>query len=413
MDRIEVECDHNGPEFARDPAGALKALREQAPLVYSTAYDGLWVATDYELVSAASRDHGTFSTSREVHGKNALSMIIPLEWETEPLIPIELDPPEHTPYRRMLTSLLSRTAIERDLQPLLETITDYCIDQFIATGEGDLITDVAGPVPTLLTLAWLGMPLRDWRRLATVQHNIVGFPPSSPEFAEAIGGLGWQNELITATITAKRASPADDVISFLVQQEIGGQPMSDQTIHEIVTLIIAGGVDTTTALLGQAFGYLEEHPHVHQRLLDEPAFRETAIDEFLRYYSPNTAHARTVTCPVEFGGQKLERGDRILLAWLGANRDPAAFANPDDIVLDRTPNKHAAFGLSVHRCVGANLARLEIDVVLTKVLARLPDYRIHRDRAHRYPAQGGTAGWSVLPVTFTPGAPIGAELPGT
>lgn len=247
--------------------------------------------------------------------------------------------------------------------------------------------------------------------MAGVQHNIVGFPPSSPEFAEAIGGLGWQNELITETIAVKRADPGDDVISFLVAQQIDGQPLAEQTVHEMITLIIAGGVDTTTALLGQAFGYLEEHPDVHRRLLDEPAFRESAIDEFLRYYSPNTAHARTVTCPVEFGGQKLERGDRILLCWLGANRDPKAFDAADEIVLERTPNKHAAFGLSVHRCVGANLARLEIDVVLTRVLARLPDYRIDRRRAHRYPAQGGSAGWSVLPVSFTPGAPVGAQLP--
>lgn len=108
----------------------LKALGEQAPLVDSTAYDGFWRALDYDLVSAAARDHDTFSTSREVHGRNALSMIIPLAWETEPLTPIELDPPAHTPYRRMLMSVPSLTAIERDLRPKLEMITDYCIDRF-------------------------------------------------------------------------------------------------------------------------------------------------------------------------------------------------------------------------------------------------------------------------------------------
>jgi cytochrome P450 len=411
-DRIEVYCDHNGPEFAADPAAALNQLRKQAPLVYSTAYDGFWMALDYGLVSQASRDHERFSTSREVHGRNALSMIIPLEWETEPLTPIELDPPEHTPYRKMLTALLSRTAIDRDLRPKLEAITDYCIDRFVESGEGDLVTDVAGPVPTVLTLAWLGMPTDDWQRVAKIQHNIVGFHPTSAEFAEAIAGLAWQNELITETIDRKRTEPADDVISFLSQQKIDGEPLSDKTIHEIVTLIIAGGVDTTTALMGQAFSYLDDHPEIRRQLLDDPRFRETAIEEFLRFYSPNTAHARTVTCPVELGGQQLQRGDRILLCWLGANRDPRVFDNPDQIVLDRSPNKHAAFGLSVHRCVGANLARLEIDVMLTKVLSRLPDYRIDRDRAHCYPAQGGTAGWSVMPVSFTPGRPVGdASMP--
>jgi cytochrome P450 len=385
----------------------LRELRERAPLVRSTAYDGFWMALDYELVQAAARDHATFSASREVHGRNALSMIIPLEWETEPLTPIELDPPEHTPYRRMLTALLSNTAIARDLRPKLEAITDYCVDRFIESGRGDLVTDLSGPVPTILTLAWLGMPTEAWERVARIQHDIVGFHPTSDEFAAAIGGLAWQNELISDTISRKRSEPGDDVISFLTRQAIDGAPLPDKTIHEMVTLIIAGGVDTTTALMGQAFGYLEQHPEIHARMLGDPGFREKAIEEFLRYYTPNTAHARTVTCPVEFGGQRLERGDRILLCWLGANRDPAVFENPDELVLDRERNNHAAFGLSVHRCAGANLARLEIDVMITTVLRRLPDYRIDRSAAHRYPAQGGTAGWSILPVTFTPGKTVG------
>jgi cytochrome P450 len=406
-DYVEVHCDHNGPEFAADPAGTLNVLRDKAPLVYSTAYGGFWMALDYELVAAASRDHTTFSTSREVHGKNALSMIIPLEWETEPLTPIELDPPEHTPYRRMLMSVLSKSAIQRDLRPKLEAITDYCVDRFIESGRGDLVNDLAGPVPTILTLLWLGMPTEHWQRVAKIQHNIVGYHPSSAEFGAAIADLAWQNELITQTIATKRAEPADDVISFLTGQNIDGEPLSDKTIHEMVTLIIAGGVDTTTALMGQAFSYLEGRSELKARFLAEPAFRETAIDEFLRYYSPNTAHARTVTCPVEFGGQQLERGDRVLLCWLGANHDPKVFDNPDEVVLERTSNRHAAFGLSVHRCAGANLARLEIDVMLAKVLERLPDYRIDRDQAHLYPSQGGTSGWSLMPVSFTPGRPIG------
>jgi cytochrome P450 len=304
-------------------------------------------------------------------------------------------------------SVLSKSAIQRDLRPKLEAITDYCVDRFIESGRGDLVNDLAGPVPTILTLLWLGMPTEHWQRVAKIQHNIVGYHPSSAEFGAAIADLAWQNELITQTIATKRAEPADDVISFLTGQNIDGEPLSDKTIHEMVTLIIAGGVDTTTALMGQAFSYLEGRSELKARFLAEPAFRETAIDEFLRYYSPNTAHARTVTCPVEFGGQQLERGDRVLLCWLGANHDPKVFDNPDEVVLERTSNRHAAFGLSVHRCAGANLARLEIDVMLAKVLERLPDYRIDRDQAHLYPSQGGTSGWSLMPVSFTPGRPIG------
>lgn len=404
---IEVYCDHNSKEFAADPAGVLADLREKAPLVRSTAYDGFWMALDYELVAAASRDHATFSTTREVHGKNAMSILIPLEHESPRFVPVEMDPPEHATYRRMLNAVLSRTVIEREMRPKAEAILDYFIDRIIESGEGDLVNDIANPASTMLILSWLGLPPDAWTRIAGMLHGVHRYEPTSPEFIAAISTAIWQSELVDETVKARLAEPADDVISFLAGQTVDGAAIPEAVVHSMTMLLINAGVETTTALMGDTFDYLAQHPEIHERILADTRFRETAIEEFLRYFSPSTAHARTVTTPVEFGGQKLERGDRILLCWLAANRDPKMFDNPDEVVLDRTDNRHASFGLSVHRCPGANLARAEMDLIIPKVLTRLPDYRIDRERAQRYPLQGGLSGWGTLPITFTPGSPLG------
>lgn len=401
-DRVEVDFDHHGPEFAADPVGTLRDMREQCPMVYSTHYDGFWLPLTYELVSAASRDPRTFSSARHPADCPVMAVSIPAVWETDVWAPIELDPPVHTAYRRMLNPLFSRTAIERNLAPLLRELSEFCIDRVIETGECDFILDIASPVPTLFTLLYLGMPTEDWQCIAETQHNLVACHPDTPEYAAAIAGQQFQAELVTETIARKRAEPGPDVITYLTRQSLDGEPLTDRQIHQIVTLVIGGGVDTATALLGQAFAYLEDRPDDRAALLEDPRLLDTATDEFLRFFSPSSGHARTVMQPTELGGHKLDAGDRVMLSWPAANRDPAAFPDPDEIKLDRTPNNHAAFGLSVHRCIGANLGRLEFQVVLTETLKRIPEYRIDRQRAHRYPSYGLTTGWSIIPTTFTP-----------
>jgi cytochrome P450 len=406
-DRVEVDFDHHGPEFAADPVGTLRDLRTRCPIVRSTHYEGFWLPLTYELVAEASRDPQTFSSARNPPDSPVMAVSIPAVWETDVWAPIELDPPVHTAYRRMLNPLFSRTAIEQNLAPLLRALTEYFVDRVIERGECDFVLDVAAPVPAVLTLMYLGMPTDDWQRISQTQHNLVACHPDTPEYAAAIAGQAFQAELLTETIARKRVEPGPDVITYLTRQSLDGQPLTDRQIHQIVTLIIGGGVDTATALLGQAFQYLEDRPSDRAALLADPGLLDTATDEFLRFFSPSSGHARTVTRPVELGGQKLDIGDRVLLSWPAANRDPAAFEDPDTIRLDRSPNNHAAFGLSVHRCIGANLGRLEFQVVLTEVLRRIPEYRIDRTVAHRYPSYGLTTGWSIMPITFAPGTPTG------
>lgn len=403
MDRVEVDFDHNGPDFAADPVGAVTALRAQCPIAYSTRHGGYWVPTRYADIAAAARNPSAYSSARHPADSGVMGVAIPQTWPIDPLLPIELDPPEHTELRRMLNKVLSRTLVESELVPLIERHTHAFIDSVIEQGECDLILDLAGPIPTYVTLDWLGLPTDQWREIADAQHGMVAFPQGSPEFASAMANQSLVAATITATIVARRAEPRDDIVSYLLAQRVDGAPLSDDTISGLLALLIMGGIDTTTALIGQALVYLADHPDDAQRLGEEPSLWGTATEEFLRYFSPSTGHARTVMCPVEMAGQKLDAGDVVFLSWTAANNDPEQFPEPERMILDRSPNRHAAFGLSAHRCAGAPFAQAEFRVVVAALLDRMPDYRIDHETAHKYPSQGLTSGWSILPATFTPG----------
>jgi cytochrome P450 len=181
----------------------------------------------------------------------------------------------------------------------------------------------------------------------------------------------------------------------------------------MVQLVIFGGVDTTTGLIGSALEWLARHPEERDRLREHPGLIPRATEEFLRYFSPVQALARTATRDCVVGGRQVRAGERLLLSWASANFDEDAFDRPDEVVLDRSPNRHQAFGVGIHRCLGSNYARVEFAVVLEEVLRRLPDYAIDGTAARRYPSIAVVNGWVTLPATFTPGTPQGpGTLPG-
>jgi cytochrome P450 len=176
-----------------------------------------------------------------------------------------------------------------------------------------------------------------------------------------------------------------------------------QTIVDMLVLLLGGGFDTTSALLAHAINYLSEHRSEHARLLDDDHFMQTAIEEFLRWVCPVVAQARTATRDVELGGQPLRAGDRMLMMFRSANHDPDVFADPETIDLTRWPNPHFAFGSGIHRCLGSNLARSEIEVLLKEVLTTIPDFKVDRAAAKESPHRGSVNGWLSMPITFTPG----------
>lgn len=411
----QVEFDHLSPEFAADPPGGFRKLREQTPVAYSVCYNGFWVPTRFEDISAVSGDPALFSSRRQDEHPELCTTIVPAIPMASIASPSEYDPPEFKAYRHIANRLLSKSEVESKLMPLARALIDYCIDSIIEEGAGDIVHDIAGPVPALLTMIWLGLPTDEWRRFADLQHNVFACPPGSAGFESAISDLGWQHDMVQEVIASRRARPLEDAISFLVTQ-VGptGEPLSDVEITELVTTLSSGGIDTTTSLTSQVLKYLWDHPEAKVALEDpRSSVAERATEEFLRYYSPVTATGRTATRDTELGGCPLRRGDPVMVSWFAANRDPEMFVDPDQVILDRSPNRHAAFGLGIHRCAGSNLARLEFREIVAAVLQRMPDYVVDVAGAEPYPSAGINSGWFTLPVTFTPGPRIrqSRELP--
>jgi cytochrome P450 len=205
------------------------------------------------------------------------------------------------------------------------------------------------------------------------------------------------------------------VISYLVQQEVDGRPITLDEVFSMVDLLIAGGTVTTANLVSQSLVWLYQHQDVRQRLIAQPELMDRAVEEFLRVFAPSQALARTIVKDVDFHGCPMRAGDRALLAWASANRDEAGgFEAPDEVDIERWPNRHTSFGIGVHRCAGSHLGRAMGRRLLTEVLTRMPDYVIDLDGVVPYAAQGANSGYTRVPATFTPGPrrlPVDATRP--
>ncbi|MGA8296237.1 MAG: cytochrome P450 [Acidimicrobiales bacterium] len=396
-ERPVVEFDHHAHDFPANET--YRSLREHCPVVWTETYGGYWILSRYKDVANAARNDATFSSARDADGHGGI--VIP-EWTTSTSIPLELDPAEQMPYRKMLNQLFSPAVVE-DLKPLIADLTTTTIDAFIERGECDFINELTGPVPALVTVHLLGLPAGYAQRFARAVHDVFGSAPLTDRAERGVDGMAWISERILEQVKLRRDDPGDDVISFLCTQRIEGEPLSDEVVMSIAKLIVGGGMDTTTSLTGQTLVWLSEHPDTRQRLIDEPELLVPATDEFLRVFAPSQSMARTVTESVELGGCTLAPGDRVLLPWVAANFDESVFDRPDEVILDRERNRHLSFGIGFHRCVGAHLAKAMFQEMMTQVLRRLPDYRVLADQLVPYASHGNQTGWDVVPAEFTPG----------
>jgi cytochrome P450 len=402
--------DHHGPEHAADPVAAYRAIREGAGFVRSTRHGGFTVLTRYDDIVAVAKDHERFSNALfELPDGSGFGGGVTLPHNpTAPRMSFsEMDPPGWNSVRRALNPWFSAEAAQQFAGRIRE-ITNERIDAFIEDGECDLVLDLCSPVPAIVTLEYLGLPTADWERWAVPMHTSVftpRTPPDNPEIMKLAGSFSWIHEQIRETIADRTRHPLDgDLISAIVRDDGDGPLMDADLAFETVYTLVAAGVDTTTSLLSLAFFHLAQREEDRQRLLAEPDLIETAVEELLRFYSPTQATARTVAVDeVEICGERFGRHDRLLLAWSSANRDPRHFPDPDNFVIDRSPNRHVDFAHGIHRCIGAPLARKETAVVLSEVLRRMPDFQIDVERALRYPDVGLMFGFQVMPARFTPG----------
>jgi cytochrome P450 len=406
---LAVEFDHNSPAYARSWRAIYQSLRQRCPVAHSDAYGGFYVLTRYADVARAVKDDETFSSLHDpAPGSPYGGIIIP----PVPTVstPIEMDPPDFTPLRKLLNPFFAPGKAVT-WEPFTRDVTTAMIDLVIETGRIDLVEDLASPVPAIFTAALLGIPLEDWRMYADAAHAIVYTPPASPEFVAVAEKLTSLILRAAAVAEERRADPRDDLLSAAVQFRYpDGSQLSGQTIAEICTLIIGGGDDTTTGLVANALIWLSGHPDQQDWLREDLSRLGPACEEFLRYFTPTQGLARTVRKPVDIGGQRLDPGDRVWLSFASANQDPQEFERPDEVILDRFPNRHQAFGLGLHRCLGSNFTRMEFRVMLEEVLTRAPDFAVDAAASERYENIGIVNGWKTVPATFTPGTRRGSTF---
>ena len=405
-----VDFDHHSDAFNLNQQTVNAEVRQRCPVAWNTNYEGFWYLSSYEAVSQTARDDATFSHKYEPDAEDGVDyqgeMGVPRP-EGQPALGIgEVDGEYHLALRHALAPFFSPGAVEK-LKPFMEDQAHHFLDEKIETGEMDLVLDYASPVPAILTMKMMGLPHDNWQLYANLFHSVMAVPQDSPEYADAIAKVPAMMEEVLQYTAARRADKQEDLTSFLIQFEFESKRLDDAQLLNILWNLIAGGVDTTTSQTALTLRHLGAHSDLRQQLIDHPELYRTATDEFLRYFTVNRSLSRTVTKDVELKGQQLRKNDKLIISWLSANHDEREFERPDEVILDRTPNRHLAFGLGPHRCIGSHLARLMSEVMVKAVLDRIPDYEVDVQNVHQYLGNPSLTGLGELPVTFTPGAKRG------
>jgi cytochrome P450 len=400
-----VDFDHHSDDYHRNELGINADLRRRCPVAWNDNYGGFWFVTGYDAVVEVARDGDTYAHKYEPNAPDGVSyqgeMGVPRPQGQPPLGVGEVDGPYHLALRRALTPFFSTGAVEK-MRPFMEQSVHWFIDQRIADGQMDLVLDYASPVPAILTMRLMGLPYDNWQRYANLFHSVMA-ASGGDEYNKAIAEVPAMLQGLLKFIAARRADPGDDLTSFLVQFDIDGTRLDDTQLLDILWNLIGGGVDTTTSLTALSLLHLGTHRGLRRQLIDDPGLYRSAAEEFLRYFTVNKQLSRTVSRDTVLAGQQLRRNDRVLISWIGANHDEQEFDDADAVILDRSPNRHVAFGLGPHRCIGAPLARIMFEVMVKAVLERMPDYVIDLDGVRKYAGNPTMTGVGKLPVTFTPG----------
>lgn len=390
----QTDFDHTDPEWVADPYPIWQELREKCPVAHSDRYSGVWLPTTHEYVAEVAYDTEHF-TSRSV----VVSEIRPGPDDLPAPIglapPITSDPPFHSIARRMLLPAFGPKPIAA-LEPYTRQLCQELLQETAGQKEFDAALEYAQHIPVRVIVRMLGFPEQDADRFRDFIHLVLEDIDQSPEERQAVINQGEIDEYMDFQIADHRANPRDDLTSFLIEAEIDGNKLQTEHIRGTMTLLMIAGIDTTWSAIGASLWHLAQHPEDRKRLATEPELMDTAMEEFLRAYAPVTM-ARLVAQDFDFHGQHMKEGDWLLLPFPSANRDPEAFSEPDVVRLDREHNRHAAFGLGIHRCLGSNLARMELRVALEEWLKRYPDFELADPSAVTW-SGGQVRGPRTLPV---------------
>lgn len=378
-----TDFDHTDPEWVADPYPIWDQLRSRCPVAHSDRYGGVWLPVTHEAVSAVAYDTEHF-TSRSV----VVSELRPTDKAPPAPIglapPITSDPPFHGEARRLLLPAFSPAAVA-GYEPYTRALCRELLDAMEGKDVVDAAGDYAQHIPLKVIVEMLGFPQEDADIFRRFIHMVLEDVGQSPEDRLAQFQAGEIDAYIEARIAEHIASPRDDLTSFLLDAELGGHKLEPRHVRGTMILLMIAGIDTTWSAIGASLWHLAQHPSDRARLASERALMPFAVEELLRAYAPVTM-ARLVRSDVELGGRQLQTGDWVLLPFPAANRDPAVFPDAGRVVIDREVNRHAAFGLGIHRCIGSNLARMELRVALEEWMARYPEFSL---------ADPGAVTWSA------------------
>jgi cholest-4-en-3-one 26-monooxygenase len=322
---------------------------------------------------------------------------------------IDMDDPDHLRRRKLVNRGFTPRRV-RDLEPRITAVVDGLIDQFCEAGTCDFVTDFAAWLPLVMIGDALGVAPSDHATLLRWSDDLMKGQGSSDEAAVAgmLAAFEGYTGYIGPVIEDRRRCPRDDLMSVLVEAEVDGDRLSDDELTFESLLILIGGDETTRHVITGGLYQLLRDRSRWSRLAEDRSLVPAAVEESLRWVSPIKNMARIATRDVEFGGKTIREGQKLLLLYPSANRDPAVFPDADEFVLDRTPNEHVAFGFGPHFCLGAALARLEVKVAFERLLDRLPDLSLASDDEPAARPANFVSGYKSLPVAFRPVAPVGS-----
>ncbi len=386
-----------------------KQMRQIGPMIWSDAFDS-WMLPKYEDVKTVLRDPALFSSARgngPADRRGEAGRLAAMTGQTpEAMSPmgrtiLNSDPPDHTRLRRLVDRLFTPKSI-MEMAPRVQKIAHELVTQAAATGQVDVMDDLAGPLPTIVIAELLGIPTEDrdkFKRWSTAVTE-PPTPNTTPEQWQArMALLSEFSAYLSVEIEKRRTHATDDLIGRLVNARDQNDSLSEEELHSFIRLLLVAGNETTTSLIGNAVLALIEHPGELARLRERPELIDPALEEFLRYDGTVQFTSRVVMEPYDMHGKTLEPGTRLMTLLASANRDEDVFEQADELILDRPSNRHLAFGDWIHVCIGQHLARLETKAAIPTLLDRLQRIELAVPREElRYRPQFNLRGLAHLPV---------------
>ena len=387
-----TDWDHTDPAWVNDPYPIWEDLRQRCPVAHTDRYGGGWFPATHAGVSEIAKDTEHF-TSRTVIINEGRPPDEELPAPIGVAPPITSDPPFHALARKLILPAFSPgvvNALEPQIRELCNRLLDDVIGEEVVNGS----LSYAKLIPPGVIREMLGFPAEDTEKFIEMVHIITEAVDLPLE--ERIEAFIPVEEYFVAQIEDHQDNPRDDLTSFLLDAEIDGQKLALEHVFGTMVLILVAGIDTTWGAIGASLWHLAQNPEDLARLVNEPELMPTAVEEFLRFYAPVTM-ARLVNADMEYLGCPMKEYDWILLGFPAANRDPVVFKDADKFIIDRAENRHVAFGLGIHRCIGSNLARLELRVAIEEFIRRYPKFELANKKDVTW-AQGQIRGPRNLPL---------------